>query len=196
MAAGGSRTDPVRVHGYLLPDWNTLPMARAERLFRIVVLLREHRQLRFADLLERLEVSAPTLKRDLRYLRERLGTPIRYDAFDRCYRLDAEPRAGARREVPGLWLDERELYALAFAWHLIEQVEPGTTVSPVVGTLMQRMRSLIARDPERSRLLERIRVVVPGRRPVDPEVFVPIVDALGRRRRLDIDYFTRSRVSP
>lgn len=170
-------------------------MARAERLFRIVVLLREHRQLRFSDLLERLEISAPTLKRDLRYLRDRLGTPIRYDAFDRCYRLDDALRASARREIPGLWLDERELYALAFAWRLIAQIEPGTTVSPVVGALMTRLRSLISRDADRARLLERVRVVVPGRRPVDEQVFAPIVDALGRRRRLEIDYYTRSRAS-
>jgi len=170
-------------------------MARAERLFRIVVLLREHRQLRFADLLDRLEISAPTLKRDLRYLRDRLGTPIRYDAFDRCYRLEESPRASAKREIPGLWLDERELYALAFAWSLLEQVEPGAAVSPVVGALVVRLRTLTARDPDRARLLERVRVVVPGRRPVNEEVFSPIVEALGRRRQVEIDYYTRSRES-
>lgn len=168
-------------------------MARAERLFRIVVLLREHRQLRFADLLDRLEVSAPTLKRDLRYLRDRLGTPIRYDAFERCYRLEESPRASAKREIPGLWLDERELYALAFAWNLLEQVEPGTAVSPVVGALVTRIRGLTARDPDRARLLDRVRVVVPGRRPVNDQVFSPIVEALARQRQLEIDYFTRSR---
>ena len=51
-------------------------MGRTERLLKLANLLRGRRKLRFDQLLERLDVSRATLKRDLKYLREQLGTPI------------------------------------------------------------------------------------------------------------------------
>ncbi|MCI4429810.1 MAG: hypothetical protein JHC40_11655 [Burkholderiales bacterium] len=49
------------------------------------------------------EVSPATLKRDLQYLRDRLGAPIVYDALANGYRFDGiAAGAGAVHELPGL----------------------------------------------------------------------------------------------
>ena len=74
----------------------------------ITSLLRDTKSLRFSELLQRLAVSPATLKRDLKYLREQLGTPIAYDAFERSYKI-AGAGQPARKELPGLWFSESEL---------------------------------------------------------------------------------------
>lgn len=66
-------------------------MGRTERLFRLANLLRDRKRLRFDELLERMDVSPATLKRDLKYLREQLGTPVEYDAFERSYHVTESP---------------------------------------------------------------------------------------------------------
>lgn len=51
-------------------------MDRSERFAIIERLLRSRRTVSFAELQERLEVSRPTLYRDLAYLRDRMGVPL------------------------------------------------------------------------------------------------------------------------
>lgn len=58
-------------------------MDRTERFYKIEMLIRSRSSVRFDTLLAELEVSPATLKRDLAYLRERLGAPIEWDAFSR-----------------------------------------------------------------------------------------------------------------
>ena len=57
------------------------------RLYRIETLIRARGTVSFATLLDELEVSPATLKRDLEYLRSRMGAPIEYDRFDNGYRF-------------------------------------------------------------------------------------------------------------
>ena len=76
-------------------------MTKTARLYKIEQLIRHRGSVSFAQLLAALEVSPATLKRDLRYLREQLGTPVEYDAFDRTYHV-AETARRTRRELPGL----------------------------------------------------------------------------------------------
>jgi hypothetical protein len=73
----------------------------------------------FATLLEDLEVSRATLKRDLAYLRSRLGAPIEYDRDTKGYRFGKDTQAGGRHELPRLWFSEGELYSLLTARQLL-----------------------------------------------------------------------------
>ena len=91
-------------------------MSKTDRLYKIELLIRQRQHVSFRALREELEVSPATLKRDLEYLRSRLGAPIEYDALANGYRL-ADGGRGARHELPGLWFDERELYSLLMAHH-------------------------------------------------------------------------------
>ncbi|KAK6029042.1 HTH domain protein [Ostertagia ostertagi] len=86
-------------------------MDRTERFYKIEHLIRSRGCVSFATLLEALEVSPATLKRDLAYLRERLDAPIEYDAADNGYRFGQQWRGG-KHELPGVWFNEAELHAL------------------------------------------------------------------------------------
>eukprot|EP01036_Dinobryon_divergens_P011097 gene11097-14910_t len=53
------------------------------------MLIRSRGGVSFEALQEELEVSRATLKRDLQYLRDRLGAPIVYDREANGYRFEA-----------------------------------------------------------------------------------------------------------
>ena len=62
-------------------------MANTARLYRIEALIRSRGHISFAALRQELDVSPATLKRDLEYLRSRLGAPIDYDRDLNAYRF-------------------------------------------------------------------------------------------------------------
>ncbi len=167
-------------------------MGRTERLFRITSLLRDTKSLRFDEILQRLGISPATLKRDLKYLREQLGTPIEYDAFDRTYKVHANGQH-SRKELPGLWFSEAELHALVFAHRLLEELDPQQKLSPRLKSVIQRVAKLTSLEDGRDQLLDRVRLLVPGKRQVNSEVFDVVTTAMMKRRQLKLGYFTRSR---
>lgn len=167
-------------------------MGRTERLFRITSLLREAKKIRFTEMLDRLDVSPATLKRDLKYLRENLGTPIHYDAFERAYQMDTNGHKG-KREIPGFWFDESELLALAFACRLLEELDPNKQLAPRLRLVIERLTASLPKDAWQGDWMDRIRFFMPGRREVSSQIFVAVASAVLQRRRLRIRYFTRSR---
>ncbi len=167
-------------------------MGRTERLFRITSLLREAKKIRFTEMLDRLDISPATLKRDLKYLRENLGTPIYYDAFERAYQMDTNSHKG-KREIPGFWFDESELLALAFACRLLEELDPHQQLAPRLRLVIERLTASLPKDAWQGDWMDRIRLFMPGRRQVASEIFDSVAAAVLQRRRLRIRYFTRSR---
>ena len=167
-------------------------MGRTERLFRITSLLREAKKIRFTEMLDRLDVSPATLKRDLKYLRENLGTPIHYDAFERAYQMDTNGHKG-KREIPGFWFDESELLALAFACRLLEELDPHQQLAPRLRLVIERLTASLPKDAWQGDWMDRIRLFMPGRREVPSQIFDAASAAVLQRRRLRIRYFTRSR---
>jgi len=167
-------------------------MGRTERLFQITGVLRSTQRMRFDELRERLAVSPATLKRDLKYLREQLGTPIEYDAFDRSYKL-AGDGTQPRKELPGLWFSEAELHALALAHRLLQELDPQHKLAPRLSSVIRRSEKLLAPGGLRSGWLERIRMVMPGKREVDGHAFEAVALALMQGRQLTLDYRSRSR---
>ena len=93
-------------------------MDRTERFYKIEQLIRSRGSVSFAELIAALEVSAATLKRDLQYLRDRMGAPIEYDAGSNGYRFGQQWR-GAAHELPGVWFNEAELHALLTMQHML-----------------------------------------------------------------------------
>ena len=65
------------------------------RLCRIETLIRARGHVSFAMLLAELEVSPATLKRDLEFLRSRLGAPIEYDRDLNGYASEPPMRVAA-----------------------------------------------------------------------------------------------------
>lgn len=171
-------------------------MGNTDRLYRIERLIRQRGIITFDTLLEELEVSRATLKRDLAYLRDRMGAPIEYDRFAGGYRFSAQGQDGRgdRHELPGLWFDERELYALLMAHQLLSEIDSEGVLSRHLQPLLERIHSLLGTDePGSADLLQRVRILTPAKRPVSSTWFERVTEALLKRRRLQMVYLTRSR---
>ncbi|MFY9509954.1 MAG: WYL domain-containing protein [Rubrivivax sp.] len=166
-------------------------MANNERLYKIERLIRTRGHVSFQALLDELEVSRATLKRDLEFLRSRLGAPIEYDRFLNAYRFGEDSRQ-ARHELPGLWFDERELYSLLMAHQLLSGLDADGTLSRHLQPLLERIHELLG-SADDATLMQRVKIISAARRPVPSRFFELVAEALLRRRRLHLRYLTRGR---
>jgi predicted DNA-binding transcriptional regulator YafY len=169
------------------------------RLYRIETLIRARGHVSFKALLDELEVSPATLKRDLDYLRSRLGAPIEYDRELNGYRFGSG-YAGPKHELPGLWFDERELYSLLMAQQLLAGLDSDGLLSRHLQPLLDRIHQLLgsagggeAGEAAAQRLMKRVKVVSALRRPVPSRFFERVSAALLARQRLHLRYLTRGR---
>ena len=158
-------------------------MAKTDRIYKIELLIRHRGQVSFAQLLETLEVSPATLKRDLDYLRGQLGAPIEYDRDSNSYRFAAGVSgtgSDRRHELPGLWFSEPELYSLLMARQLFSGLGADGLLRP-------------GGETDAKALMKRVKIISALRRPVPPDCFERMGEALMRRRRLQMRYLTRAR---
>ena len=170
-------------------------MDRTERFYRIEMLIRNRGLVSFETLLDDLEVSRATLKRDLQYLRERLDAPIVYDRADNGYRFDGSTRQRAH-ELPGLWFSDKEIHALLTMHQLIEGLEAEGVLGRHLQPLLDKLHGMLGADDAAAReLMQRVNIVAAARRPVSAKLFERIGSALLERRRLELLYFTRARDS-
>jgi predicted DNA-binding transcriptional regulator YafY len=95
------------------------------RLTQLKHLLEVHQPVSAATLMDRLEISRPTLMRDFEKLRS-LGMPIEYDRALNGYRISKDsPQYGYKQEFPGLWLDVRQCYALLTLLNVLLKLDLG-----------------------------------------------------------------------
>ena len=169
-------------------------MVNTARLYKIESLIRHRGHISLQGLLDELEVSRATLKRDLEYLRSRLGAPIEYDASVGGYRFGAE-RRDQRHELPGLWFNERELYSLLMAYQLLSELDQDAMLSRHLQPLLDRIHQMLGGGdaPAAQGLIRRVKIITALRRPVPGEFFERLSDALLKRRRLHLRYLTRAR---
>ena len=167
-------------------------MDRTERFYTIDRLLRSRRQVSLRQLMEELEVSRATVRRDLEYMRDRMAAPIVWDAALRgyCYRLEATGDDD-RYALPGLWFNASEVYALLTMDHLLSSLQPGL-LEPHIEPLRERIRRLLGSGEHPTQEIEkRIRILYMASRQMDTRVFASIANALLGRRRLFIVHLNR-----
>lgn len=168
-------------------------MNQTERFYKIDQLLNEHMVVSFQVLLDALEVSRATLKRDLQYLRDRLNAPIVFDREAGGYRFDKmSTHVGGQYELPGLWFSAEEIHALLTMQHLLANLDTGGLLGPHIKPLLSRLTALIgvAENPAEE-VVKRIKIQTVGSRSVHLDNFQVVGSALLRRRRLMIDYYAR-----
>ena len=167
-------------------------MERLERFYRIDRLLKERPPVPFAALMQALEVSRATLKRDLDYMRDRFNAPIEYDRAAGGYRFGAR-RSGPRYELPGLWFSADEAHALLTMRQLLVELAPGL-LGGQVEPLLERLRAILGSGAHSwSEVERRIRILQPGRRGGRGVQFGVVATALLRRKRLRIRHYHRAR---
>jgi predicted DNA-binding transcriptional regulator YafY len=166
-------------------------MNKTERIFKIEQLIAARKVVSFKALLDELEISRATLKRDLEYLRSRMKAPIVYDRDLEGYRFDGK-RGGGRVEFPGLWFNASEAAALLTMQHLLDELQPGL-LRRHVEPLKERLRALLAStDHSLGEIQRRVKILRLGRRAPQPKFFETAAQALLTRRQLDIRYYARA----
>ena len=165
-------------------------MDRTERFYRIQQLLRQNRAVPIERFLRELEISLATFKRDLEYMRSRLNVPIVWDREIGGYRVDGGVGV---QELPGVWFNDAEIYALLTMQRLLENLEPGL-LAPHVAPLLERLRAAMSSGQHPSEEVQnRIRILHLAKRTLPSKYFGSAAKALLERKRLHIDYYTRAR---
>jgi predicted DNA-binding transcriptional regulator YafY len=166
-------------------------MSNNERIYRIDQLLNDKKAVSFQTLIDRLEVSPATLKRDLAYMRDRLNAPIVYDKELNAYRFESTSESYA---LPGLWFSPEEIYALLTMQHLLASLDSEGLLSNHIKPLQSRLLAMLD-DSENSyeEIQKRIRIEKMGARKFDLDYFQEIGSALIQRKRLIIKYQSRSK---
>ncbi|SVB22632.1 uncharacterized protein METZ01_LOCUS175486, partial [marine metagenome] len=100
-------------------------MERTERFYKIDQLLKERRSVAMNILVEELDISKATVKRDLEYMRDRLYAPIIWDRTLRGYLFDHSQPGAERYLLPGLWFNDQEILALLTMYRLLSNLGNG-----------------------------------------------------------------------
>lgn len=168
-------------------------MTIAERMFKIDQLLNQRESLSTPELTDKLGIHKSTLKRDIEYMKAKFNAPIVYDRFLGGYRFDKKKNSKPY-ELPGLWFSPEEIHALMTMQHLLEGIDSGGLLGPHIKPLISRLNAILGiKDDNTNELKKRIRVEVIGNRSFDLDFFQLVGTALLKRKRLKINYFSRSK---
>lgn len=166
-------------------------MNRLERVYKIDQLLQEKRVVSRQRFLDALEVSAATFKRDIEYMRDRLQAPVVWDRELNGYRYEATA-SNQKFELPGIWFNEQEAYALLTMHHLLSSLDQGGLIGSQSAPLMKRLESIVSSTGHtREEICHRVRLLSLAKRPLNLEHFSELGLAVMRRQRLHIAYFSR-----
>jgi predicted DNA-binding transcriptional regulator YafY len=154
-------------------------------------MLRDKRAVSSKVLMSRLGVSISTLKRDLDYMKDRLGAPIEWDRVLSGYRY-AHADSVTPFALPGFWLHADEIHALLIMRALLSTLG-SDLVSSIVAPFVSRLERLVKEsgiDPET--VSERFRVQSLEIRRPEPETFGRLATAAVKRKQAHIRYFNRA----
>ena len=171
-------------------------MNKTERIYKIEMLIRTHECVSFASLIEALEVSPATLKRDLQYLRERMDAPIEYDPVENGYRFGQQWR-GQQHELPGVWFNEKELHALLTMHQMLASLDEDGILSRHLQPMFDKLTGMLGvDDAEAQELRKRVKLISTARRRAPSDYFETVGSAVVKRQRLLLTYRRRGGTSP
>lgn len=168
-------------------------MSDLERLHRIKYMIQARKCVPIQDFLDELEISKATFKRDLEYLRDRMNASIVFDRTEGGYRFD-KPNAGEKIELPGLWFSEKEATALVLMQHLLDNLDQGGLISSHIDPLVEIIDGILGQSEVSAKeLRKRIKVFGMSARKNSLENFEEVGNALLKRQRLQIEYYSKSK---
>ena len=140
-----------------------------------------------AQLLKQLECSESTLKRRIEDLRDIYGAPLEYNRENHGWHY----QKGVSFELPGLWFNDQELYALLVLEQLLENIDAGL-VSEQLSTAKDRIKLLLSTkiDPE-DNISNKLSLVNVFHRKFDEVIFKEIAKATFDQRQIEIDFINR-----
>jgi predicted DNA-binding transcriptional regulator YafY len=167
-------------------------MDRLDRITRLDRILRNRRTpITRAELQSRFECSRATIQRTIDDARDMLNAPIVYDRERNGYAYAGEQQGVY--ELPGLWFNVGETYALLTLIELLDAAQPGLltqTFAPLRSRIEQIAQHHAASGPDFAR---RIRIIASAPRTIDLDLFRQVAGAVVKRRRLRVLYHGRER---
>lgn len=133
---------------------------------------------------EKFEVSAKTIERDLQYMRDRLGAPLEYDKIRKGYFYSSEGYF-----LPSIVMSEGELFALIISMETIKTIgDPSLT-----NKLLESYKKLSKYLPENIKvnldsLATHSIVVAPPGLPINVNIWRVVTDAVKLKRKIKITY--------
>lgn len=168
-------------------------MSQLERVYKIDRLLRRRKPPSRQDLVDTLEVSPATLKRDLEFMRSRLHAPIAWDREAGGYRYGPTGPDDPEYTLPGLWFTGDEIRALLLMDEVLDQLHAGL-LHEHLRPFEKRLKELLDGIPAPAQdIRRRFRILHAGVRSVEPECFHIVSTATLARSRLFLRYYTKSR---
>jgi predicted DNA-binding transcriptional regulator YafY len=166
-------------------------MDRTERFHLIDQMLANSRRVTRQQFLDTLEISPATFKRDLEYLRDRLGAPIEWDREQRAYCYQQQGNESNNYQLPGLWFNTGEIQALLTMNAWLDNLQPGL-LSEHIQPLQARIRALLDQgDHSVDEITRRIRILSQARLSQGSNYFQIISQALLNRRQIKIQHYSR-----
>jgi predicted DNA-binding transcriptional regulator YafY len=166
-------------------------MSESIRLYKYQALLANGRGASRERLMAAVEVSLATFKRDIAKLRDQMSVPIEFDRDSGFYKLNTTGN-NARFELPGFWLQQDEIIALATIQKMLSQLAP-SLMGPQLAPLERKLQELLDKQGlSTGELDKRIKLMYAGKRQLNAKVFETVAHATFARKRLSLQHFNRS----
>ncbi|MGI9229966.1 MAG: helix-turn-helix transcriptional regulator [Gammaproteobacteria bacterium] len=144
------------------------------------------------ELEEKLESNRSTVKRAIEEMRDFLDAPIAYDRTHNGYYYD-QKHGEHPWEIPGLWFNSDELFALLTTQKLLSDIQPGL-LDDSVSAFKQRIESLLqGMETDSREVSKRVKILQTKARAIDIEDFRKLITALVQRRQINAAYRGRGR---
>jgi predicted DNA-binding transcriptional regulator YafY len=173
-------------------------MSQSARIRDFVAILENsHLPVSRARLLDELEVSAATFKRDLDLLRDQMHAPIKWvpgeGGRERGYILEDKGWSSGKLGLPKAWFSASEIYALLMIHELASHIGPGLLTEHLQPLITRVTLMLSAAEDTPEDVRARVRLLNSASKRSGSPHFETVAHAAVKRRRLKLLYFTRSR---
>lgn len=163
-----------------------------DRFKKIVRLGNRRTGVTMEELKRELQVSRASVTRDIEFLRNRMGCPIQWDGQQYRYFIN-KLADGQRFELPGLWFDATEVFALLMMVNLMEGIEPGFVLVDL-SPMKERLKAILAAGGKSAADLEsKVKLIHFAPRKVKPAHFQTVANALLDGKRLNLQYLRRDK---
>jgi predicted DNA-binding transcriptional regulator YafY len=164
---------------------------RLQRIYKLHNLIISHRQpVPHSLLQEKLECSRATINRIIQEMRLYFSAPLEYDRERNGYFYNTQE--GEIFELPGVWFNATELYALLTTQQLLEQAQPGLLDNHLKPLKTRIDKILATAQPRSGEIAKRVRILRMAGRNTSSEHFQTVAGAVLQRKRLAIRYHSRS----
>ncbi len=165
-------------------------MDRFDRIFEVHKVLSNSRYPVARKIIqEKLECSRATFARIIGDMRDFLGAPIEYDRTLNGYYYS---NTGERPyQLPGLWFNASEIYALLACQELLSNVQPGLLDSHIAPLKDRISKILESEHLAKGDVGKRIRILKMAFRKVPQKIFQIIANSALQKKRLNIAYHGR-----